>query len=201
MSILTKPLLRSAMVFLLSAIFLNACIFSSDSQNARSVSEDFWQAVLDDDMEKAKMLVTWETADYLKYMSSSRVAAQRFETGEVRITDNMAEVATILYTGNDGLMQVPARTVLIKVDNSWRVDVQRTMGSMVSGTMGAMVDEINEFMKQTIQGVDKALSEEIDKWGKSLDEGMKQLQKDLQRQNIIPNHSNPGTPPADDGTI
>jgi len=165
------------------------------------VSEDFWQAVLDEDMEKAKMLVTWETTDYLKYMSNNRVAAQRFETGEVRITDNMAEVATILYAGNDGLMQVPARTVLIKVDNNWRVDVQRTMGSMVSGTMGAMVDEINQFMQQTIQGVDKALSEEIDKWGKSLDDGMKQLQKDLQQQNVTPNQPAIPPQPADDGTI
>lgn len=201
MSIFYKPLLRSIVLFLLSAVFLNACIFSSDSQNARSVSEDFWQAVLDEDMEKAKMLVTWETSDYLKYMSNNRVSAQRFETGEVRITDNMAEVATILYAGNDGLMQVPARTVLIKVDNNWRVDVQRTMGSMVSGTMGAMVDEINQFMQQTIQGVDKALSKEIDKWGKSLDEGMKQLQKDLQQQNVMPNQPATSPPPADDGTI
>jgi hypothetical protein len=174
-----------------------AAFFSSDSQNARSVAEDFWQAVFDKDMEKAKELVTWESADYLKYIASNRVDAQRFETGEVKITDDMAEVATILYAGQDGLMQVPARTVLLKVNDHWRVDVQRTMGSMVSGTMGAVVNEINDFMQQTIKGVDSALSDEIDKWGKALDDGMKELQKELQHQNLNPNSQTP----AQDNTI
>jgi len=185
------------MVFM--SLSLSACIFSSDSQNARSVAEDFWQAVLEKDMEKAKMLVTWESLDYLKYLSSNHVSAQRIETGEVKITDNLAEVATILYAGNDGETQVPARTVLLKVDNVWRVDVQRTMGSIVSGTMGAVVNEMNDFMQQTIQGVDKALSGEIDKWGKSLDDGMKQLQKELEEQQKRFNES--GNNQANDGTI
>ncbi|HHC73887.1 MAG TPA: hypothetical protein ENK78_02250 [Thiothrix sp.] len=184
---------------LLLGLSLSACVFSSDSQNARAVAEDFWQAVLEKDMEKAKMLVTWESLDYLKYLSSNRVSAQRIETGEVQITDNLAEVATILYAGNDGATQVPARTVLLKVDDVWRVDVQRTMGSIVSGTMGAVVNEINDFMQQTIQGVDKALSSEIDKWGKSLDDGMKQLQKELEEQQKQFNES--GNNQANDGTI
>jgi gas vesicle protein len=185
----------SMMAVTLMALMLSGCIFSSDSQNARSVAEDFWQAVFDKDMEQAKELVTWESADYLKYIATNHVDAQRFETGEVKITEDMAEVATILYAGQDGLMQVPARTVLLKVNDHWRVDVQRTMGSMVSGTMGAVVDEINDFMQQTIKGVDSALSDEISKWGKALDEGMQELQKELQQQNLNP--SQPQIPPQD----
>lgn len=192
-------MLTRIILMLLLGLSLSACVFSSDSQNARAVAEDFWQAVLEKDMEKAKMLVTWESLDYLKYLSSNRVSAQRIETGEVQITDNLAEVATILYAGNDGATQVPARTVLLKVDDVWRVDVQRTMGSIVSGTMGAVVNEINDFMQQTIQGVDKALSSEIDKWGKSLDDGMKQLQKELEEQQKQFNES--GNNQANDGTI
>ncbi|MGV6810555.1 MAG: hypothetical protein ACWA5U_11855 [bacterium] len=192
-------MITRVILMLMLGLSLSACIFSSDSQNARSVAEDFWQAVLEKDMDKAKMLVTWESLDYLKYLSSNHVSAQRIETGEVQITDNLAEVATILYAGNDGATQVPARTVLLKVDNVWQVDVQRTMGSIVSGTMGAVVNEINDFMQQTIQGVDKALSSEIDKWGKSLDDGMKQLQKELEEQQKQFNES--GNNPANDGTI
>jgi hypothetical protein len=138
--------------------------------------------VQDKDMEKAKQLSTWDSAKYLKFIESDKLKAQRFETGEVKVLDQSAEVATILYGGNNGEVQIPVRTILIRVDNSWRVDVQKTMGSMVSGAMGAVVDELNTFMHESLKGVDQALSKGIGELGKSLEQGLKQLQQDLKDQ-------------------
>ncbi len=170
-------------IFLLSllSIFLSGCMFSSESQNAVAVTEAFWQSVQDKDMEKAKQLSTWESAEYLKFVQSDKINAQRFETGEVKVTDVSAEVATVLYGGNGGDVKIPVRTVLVRVDNDWRVDVQKTMGSMVSGAMGAVVQELNGFMQESLKGVDKALSQGIEELGKSLNQGLEQLQKDLEK--------------------
>ena len=173
---------KIAFLLALLSFLLTACIFSSESQNAVAVTEAFWKAVQEKDMDKAKQLATWESAEYLKFLQSDKINAQRFETGEVKVTDQTAEVATILYGGNSGNVEIPVRTVLLRVDNNWRVDVQKTMGSMVSGAMGAVVDELNSFMQESLKGVDKALSQGIGELGKALDEGLKQLQKDLKEQ-------------------
>lgn len=174
---------RIIFLLVLLSPLLTGCIFSSESQNAVAVTEKFWQAVQDKDMEKAKLLATWESAEYLKFVQSDKISAQRFETGEVKVTNQIAEVATILYGGNTGSMEIPVRTVLVRVDNNWRVDVQKTMGSMVSGAMGAVVDELNGFMQESLKGVDKALSQGINELGKSLNQGLKQLQDDLKNRN------------------
>ena len=177
--------MKYRILFLLALIpsLLTGCLFSSESQNAVAVTEAFWQSILDKDMEKAKQLSTWESAEYLKFVQSDKINAQRFETGEVKVTDASAEVATILYGGNTGDVSIPVRTVLVRVENDWRVDVQKTMGSMVSGAMGAVVNELNSFMQDSLKGVDKALSEGVDSLGKALDQGLKQLQEDLKDQN------------------
>ena len=173
---------RILILLVLLLPLLTGCILSSESQNAVAVTEEFWQAVQNKDMEKAKQLSTWESAEYLKFVQSDKINAQRFETGEVKVTDQTAEVATILYGGNAGTVKIPVRTVLVRIDNNWRVDVQKTMGSMVSGAMGAVVNELNGFMQDSLKGVDKALSQGIDELGKALNQGLKQLQDDLKNQ-------------------
>jgi len=84
------------------SVCLSGCIFSSESQQAREVTNTFWQAVLNGDMETAKDLTTWESAQYLQFLSSKSLAAKRFETGEIKIDGTTAEVATLLYGGEKG---------------------------------------------------------------------------------------------------
>jgi len=177
--------LKIALLFSILPMLLTACIFSSESQNAVTVTNAFWQAVQDKNIEKAKELSTWDSAQYLKFIESDKLQAQRFETGEVKILDQTAEVATILYGSTTGDVKIPVRTILVRVENDWRVDVQKTMGSMVSGAMGAVVNELNTFMRESLKGVDQALSKGIGELGKSLDEGLIQLQKDLKEQGEI----------------
>lgn len=175
---------------LLLTVLLSGCIFSSESQQARDVADKFWQAVLSEDMETAKDLVTWESAQYLQYLDSKSIAAQRFETGEIKIQDNTAEVATVLYGGEKGDMVIPVRTILVRGKDKWQVDVQKTMGSMVSGAMGAVVDQLNTFMQEGLRDLDKALSDSVNELNKSLKQGVEQLQKDL----TVPPPPQPASP-------
>ncbi|HPY39994.1 MAG TPA: hypothetical protein PLM98_05715, partial [Thiolinea sp.] len=106
---------------------LSACN-SSTEQDARQVANAFWEAILQDDMEKAKNLATWDSTQYLALLHSKKMSAKRFETGELKIENGLAEVATVLYGGEQGDMQIPLRTVLTLHDNKWLVDVQKTLG-------------------------------------------------------------------------
>ncbi|SKA67787.1 hypothetical protein SAMN02745130_00123 [Thiothrix eikelboomii] len=179
------------LVCLLGLLSLTACSQSTE-QNARQVANEFWEAILQEDMEKAKALTTWDSTQYLSLLQNKKMSARRFETGELKIENGLAEVATVLYGGDKGELQIPLRTVLSLHDNRWLVDVQKTLGSMVSGAMGAVVDQLNSFMQESLKGLDSSLSENIDKLGKSLEESMNQLQKDLAKPPVNPT---PAPPP------
>ena len=161
------------------SVLLSGCIFSSESQQVRETTEKFWQSVLAKDMETTKTLVTWESAQFLGFLSDDSVSAQRFETGEIKVQENIAEVATVLYGGEKGDMIIPVRTVLVRHQEVWLVDVQKTMGSMVSGAMGAVVEQLNTFMQNGLKDLDRALSDNVNQLNQNLKQGMDQLQKDL----------------------
>jgi len=184
---------------LVVSVLLSGCIFSSESQQAREVADKFWQAVLAEDMDTAKNLTTWESAQYLQFLTSKSVAAKRFETGEIKVEGTTAEVATVLHSGEKGDMTIPLRTVLIRNKDVWQVDVQKTMGSMVSGAMGAVVDQLNVFMENGLQDLDKALSDSVQELNKSLKQGVDQLKQELTVPPTTP--PPPVTPPANGQAI
>ncbi|UOG93465.1 MAG: hypothetical protein L3K52_06995 [Candidatus Thiothrix sulfatifontis] len=184
---------------LIASVLLSGCIFSSESQQAREVADKFWQAVLAEDMDTAKNLTTWESAQYLQFLTSKSVAAKRFETGEIKVDGTTAEVATVLHSGEKGDMTIPLRTVLIRNKDVWQVDVQKTMGSMVSGAMGAVADQLNTFMENGLQDLDKALSDSVQELNKSLKQGVDQLKQELTVPPTTP--PPPVTPPANEQAI
>lgn len=189
----------SGLYLLLVGILLSGCIFSSESQQARDTTEKFWQAVLKEDMEVAKNLSTWESAQYLQFLSSKSVSAQRFETGEIKVDGTTAEVATVLYGGEKGDMLIPLRTVLVRNKDAWQVDVQKTMGSMVSGAMGAIADQLNIFMENGLQELDKALADSVKELNQNLKQGVDQLQKELAKPPAAPTQPPPAAPPPPAG--
>ncbi|PIE01160.1 MAG: hypothetical protein CSA79_01220 [Thiothrix nivea] len=170
----------TALVVVLLGLVLNSCV-SSDQQQVRDAANNFWQAVLNEDMETARQYVTWDSIEYLKLLNSGKLAVQRFETGELQITDGVAEVATVLYSGDKADMAVPVRTVLTHHQQGWQVDVQKTLGSMVNGAMGTIVDQLNSFMQNSLKGLDESLSESIDQLGENLENGLQDLKKELSR--------------------
>lgn len=183
----------------IASVLLSGCVFSSESQQAREVADKFWQAVLAEDMDTAKNLTTWESAQYLRFLTSKSVAAKRFETGEIKVDGTTAEVATVLHSGEKGDMTIPLRTVLVRNKDVWQVDVQKTMGSMVSGAMGAVVDQLNMFMENGLQDLDKALSDSVQELNKSLKQGVDQLKQELTTPPVAP--PPPAAPPSDGQAI
>ncbi len=167
-------------------LYLSAC---QSSPGPKAISNEFWTAVQQRDMEKAKNLSTWDSVDYLKYFNSQRFHPERFELGEEMIGDSRASVNVTLYSARPGTsgLKIPGQTELLKTKYGWRVDVKNTLGSIAKHTVDNAFDQLNNLMKKGVQELDKALSESLNEIGKALEEGADELRQELIR---------PITPPS-----
>jgi len=181
--------------FLILLFTVQGCGNVSDSPEA--TSKGFWQAVVDKDMEQAKAFATWDTVEYLKYLNSSKTHPERFDLGEQMIGENNAEIAVTLHSNREGQqsVRIPGKTVLVKTDHGWRVDVKKSLGSVVKQTVNNVFDQLNNMLQQGINELDKSFSDSMNDLGKSLEEGAKELKQELDRS-LPPNSSGSQTPPA-----
>lgn len=167
-------------LFLSLFLILSGCTGQDDP---KSVSTKFWKAVQARDMETAKQVATWDTVDYLKYLKTEKLHPERFELGDVMSGDTRAEVSTTLFTTKMGKtgVKVPGMTMLVKTEQGWRVDVKKTLGSVVKHTMDNVFDQLNGLMQEGINELDKTLSESMDELGKVIEEGAEELKQELSR--------------------
>lgn len=190
-----KASFKSLLFILLSASFLlSAC---TDKQSPKQVSLQFWEAIQKRDMETAKQLSTWESVDYLKYLKVDKLHPERFELGEEMLGENSAQISTTLYTSRQGKsgIKVPGVTVLVKLEQGWRVDVKQTLSTVVKETVNNVFEQLNGLMQEGVSELDKVLSESMNELGKALDQGAKELRNELNKP-ISPQPRSPQSQPA-----
>ncbi|MEE9445229.1 MAG: hypothetical protein V3V19_06170 [Cocleimonas sp.] len=176
-------LASSISYFLLSVFLVTAMTACTENNSPKSVSKQFWEAIQARDMETAKQLSTWDTVDYLKYLKVNKLHPERFDLGEEMLGENHAEVSTTLYTSQQGKsgIKVPGVTVLVKIEQGWRVDVKKTLGTVVKQTVNNVFDQLNGLMQEGVSELDKVLSESMKELGKALDQGAEELRKELNK--------------------
>jgi len=166
-------------------LFLSAC---SQTDTPKSVADAFWKAVQQRDMETAKNLATWDTVDYLKYLKAEKMHPERFELGEEMVGDTSAEVVTTLFSSKEGKsgVKVPGKTLLVKTEHGWRVDVKKTLASVVRHTVDNVFDQLNGFMREGVKELDKAFSESLKDIEKAIEEGASEFKKELSNPSLRP---------------
>ena len=189
-----KMPLKSVVFFLLAVTFLLAGC--SEIKTPKQVSQQFWEAIQKRDMETAKQLSTWNTVEYLKYLKVNKLHPERFELGEERMGENDAQINTTLYTSRQGKsgIKVPGITVLVKTDQGWRVDVKKTLSTVVKETVNNVFEQLNGLMQEGVSELDKVLSESLDELSKALDQGAKELKKELNKP-LFPQSKDPALKP------
>ena len=169
------------LILLMSISFiLTAC---GGQNSPKEISSKFWNAVQAQDMEAAKQVSTWDTVDYLRYLKKDNFHPERFELGEQKITETSAEIQTVLFTTKVGKtgVKVPGVTVLVKTEKGWKVDVRKTLGSVIKQSVNNIFDQLNNFMQQGIKEFDKTFSESMKELEKALEEGAEELKKELNK--------------------
>lgn len=172
--------------FIISLILMMCFIAGCNAKEAtpESVASEFWQAVIDKDMEKAKNLATWDSVDYLKYIRSGQLKPERYQLGEVMRGDRSVVIETMLYSQPQGQasVKIPGRTALISTEHGWRVDLKQTIGSTLKETVGTVFDQLNNLMQEGLKGFDKQLSESVKEIGKALEKSAEELRDELSKQ-------------------
>ncbi len=176
--------MASLLVALLS---LAAC---NQSESPKDISKKFWQAVQDRDMESAKMMATWDTVDYLKYLNTEKLHPERFELGEQMMGETRAEIVTVLFTSKAGKsgIKLPGVTVLIKTDKGWRVNVKKSMTSVVKYSANSVFDQLNGLMQDGIKELDQSFSEAMNELGSTLEDSAEELKRELAKPLFSPNN-------------
>ena len=172
-------------LLLIVSLTLTAC---NQIDSPSDISEQFWKAVQDRDMEAAKQVSTWDTVDYLKYLNTDKLHPERFELGDQMIGETRAEVATVLYTsklGKSGI-KLPGVTVLVKTDQGWRVNVKKSMTSVVKYSANNVFDQLNGLMQEGIKGLDESFSEAMNELGSTLEESAEELKRELAKPLFAP---------------
>ncbi len=161
---------------------------SNEEKSPKQVSQVFWQAVKDRDMESAKIMATWDTVDYLKYLNADKFHPERFELGEQMVGETRSEVSTVLYTGDLGQsgVKMPGVTVLVKTSHGWRVNVKKSMTSVVKYTASNIFDQLNGLVQEGVKELDESLSESMNELGRVIEEGTQELKRELSKPLIIP---------------
>ena len=189
------------MTFLLVITFaLSAC---NKPKSPSDISKQFWKAVQERDMESAKLVATWDTVDYLKYLNTDKLHPERFELGEQMVGEKRAEVATVLFTSKPGKsgIKLPGVTVLVKTDKGWRVNVKKSMASVVKYSANNVFDQLNGLMQEGIKGLDESFSEAMNELGSTLEESAEELKRELAKPLFAPNNQleiTPGNKPYKD---
>lgn len=188
--------LTSILLLFISSFALVGLTACSGSDSPESISAGFWEAVQDHDMEKAKQLATWDTVEYLKILKTKNFHPERFELGDKMEGEARAEIDTVLFTTKQGKsgIKVPGVTVLLKTEQGWRVDVKKTLGSVIKYSVNNMFDQLNGLMKEGIKEFDKTLSESVNELGRAIEEGTEEFKKELGRPIFPPKNNKPPIP-------
>ena len=175
----------TSVLFALISFALAAC---SKTETPADISKRFWQAVQEGEMDKAKMLSTWDTVEYLKFLNTDKLKPERFELGEQMVGETRAEIETVLFTnklGQSGI-KLPGVTVLTKTESGWRVNVRNSMTSVVKHSTNNVFDQLNGFMQEGIKGLDQTLSEAMNELGSVIEKSAEELKRELEKPLLAP---------------
>ncbi len=172
--------MRKFIFFLSLLLVLSAC--TDKVRSPLEVAEQFWQSAQQGKMDAAKQMVSWETVGYLKYINDEKFTLRRVEFGEQDIQENKVTIDTVLVLerkqGSD--VRIPTRTVIIKTEGVWRVQLKQTMTAVLQQTMNEVANQFNQMLRKGMQELNKALTGSVDDISKSLEEGARELGEALE---------------------
>ena len=125
---------------------------SGGKKDAVTVARDFWNALQERDLEKARSYATKETAGSLKLNEDAEDQEVDIAFGEAVEEDGYTKIeTTIQTTTEESETSVVLVTVLIQEEGEWKVDVNQTMMSMFGGAMEELGKKMTEEMQKSME--------------------------------------------------
>lgn len=127
------------MRFRISCLFIATLLGACGAPNdPYAVSEAFWTATIEGDLELARSYMDLEGRSTVK--AASEWPEGNFSFGETVIEGDGATVETTLFSEGPIAMEIPFKTVLVREDDDWKVAFRKTMDEMGKGALANTAD-------------------------------------------------------------
>lgn len=172
----------SRLIGILSLLFLfNGC---QTTLSPEQTTTAFWKAMVNGELETARKYTTLETQD-LVIKQENIMGASLEKTGVIVIDGPDAKVATMIMLKNhESNKPLTFDTVLLKEDDVWKVDYQKTLTNLsilpfgeVINSLRAIGDVINKKLEQQIPLFENQVKSFSDELIRQLNEFRHQLEK------------------------
>ena len=164
-------------LFVLVGFIFAGC---SGSGSPESVAKKFWEASKKGNKAAAEKYVTKESIKNLTDESGSKNPNAKVTFGKTEMDGAVASIPTEI---KDGEMTLDLKTVCVKEDGKWKVDLDKTMMSMFGGAMGEMMkeltDQMGNAMKSGMEGMGDALKKGVGDAAEGMGKAMGELGKTL----------------------
>jgi hypothetical protein len=159
-------------------ILLSGC---GNNDAPKDIAEQFWSFAQEKELDQAKYYVSWETASYLKYIADDKFKIAHVDLGKVTEKTERVEIDTIIVLARKqgDNIRIPTKTVLIKTEDVWRIQLQETLTGIIKQTVNEAAGQFNQMLSDGLNELDKALSESVDSVSHSLEQGAKELSNTL----------------------
>ncbi len=149
------------------------CACGSDTDQVRQVAEAFWDASKAGDVELAQTYVS-EFSTFKPNQSDNDSPPGDVKLGRIEVNGDEATVATTATGLNEETpFDVEFETALVLENGEWKVNMDKTAGSMMQGAFVAMAEAMGSAMSGLAEGMAGALNEGLENMGDSLADAAK----------------------------
>ena len=152
-------------------LLLTACGLSGSDPG--KVTEKFWSAMQENDLEKARELVTPKSKQEFLSIDDNEIRIDKFELGEVLRGETQSYVM-VTVVGPD--FNQTFKTALQKVDGKWKVNHRETMGELTR----AQIREMGRAFREGMETAGEELAEQFKGMAEALSEGMQEMQEAME---------------------
>jgi hypothetical protein len=183
-------MLKIAKSPVLAGLFFILLLGCQNPKTPDQVTLLFWQALAANDLETAKQFVTVESANTLK--PATKYQGATFSVGQIVIDQEQARVETIALKTDK--TQSVFTTYLIKQQQSWLVDYQRSEYSLTDNLFNGLFNSlknIGENLNKQLEEQVPKLEKEMESFGQELKKQLDELGDELEKTLPPPKPTNP----------
>jgi len=175
----TKTSLAGLMGLLSLLFLLSGCQTVSTPEQ---VTEEFWEAMADDDLDTARKYATRDTQYLVSTQSTLEDATVKTETALINGAN--ATVPTLMTLKTESKDVLSFDTVLLRENNQWKVDYQQTLNNLsilplgdIFKSLRALGETFNRELKQQIPLFEKQIRSFSQELIRQLDEFRREMEK------------------------
>lgn len=163
---------------LAGVVFLVQCSSAKKADDPKAVATKFWQASETGKIENMKPYITQKSLASDMMKEDAKAEKVKFTLGEAAVEGEKATVPTTIE--QEGF-PVNMKTILVKEEGAWKVDVEQTMMTMMEGAMG----DLMKGLENMGQDLGKQLGDAMNDAAKQLGQELAKVEEPVREDVVI----------------